>query len=104
MPRAGGSRRGPQATQRTEGHCGIADNDPCTLDTCDPQTGTVSHAQCSALNPTVATALFDAEKFVLDSGVQHGVGNGAIDPLRAALVRGRALVRSGNTTAPLPGV
>jgi RHS repeat-associated protein len=77
------------------------DGDPCTLDICDPATGKLTKASCSKLDRSVPTSLFDATKFLLDGGVQNGVTAGAIDPLRAAVIRGRVLSPS---LKPLAGV
>ena len=55
------------------------------------------------IDPTVATDTYEATRFLYEAPtpIQTGVAPGAIDPQRAAVLRGRVLDRSG---APLPGV
>ena len=80
----------------------IDDGDPCTLDTCDASTG-IEHRGCSELDVTVATTLYEAAKFLFEgeNPIQTGVAEGAIDPVRISVMRGRVFDTSSN---PLSGV
>jgi RHS repeat-associated protein len=55
------------------------------------------------VNPTVATSVFDATAFLYSGAnpIQTGVADGAIEPTRASVIRGRVIDREGN---PRPGV
>ncbi len=90
------------------GACGVDpapavdDGDPATLDTCDPVTGIVRHADCQSLDLTVPTTVGDMV-VCLYSGpgaVQTGMTE-AIDPIRAGAIRGKVLSASHD---PLSGV
>ena len=80
----------------------IDDGDPCTFDTCDPAAG-ITHAACSALDPTVTTTIAHASGFLTagQNPVQSGVAPGTIDVRRAAVIRGQVRGPGGS---PLAGV
>jgi YD repeat-containing protein len=86
------------------GHVGVATL-AVTLDTSDPGGDLPSDpsAVASPLDRTVATDVASSTEFLYTGPdpVQTGVSPGAIEPDRAAVVRGRVLDRSGD---PLPGV
>jgi RHS repeat-associated protein len=95
----------------------VAQNNCEEPGTCDPATGECSPGvpipTCGlppdpatiapALDPTITTTLFDAVSFLFESAtpVQTDVSAGAIDPLRASLLRGSVRLRDGS---PLSGV
>ncbi len=80
----------------------VDDDDPGTIDTCDPLLGPV-HRQSSAIDPTVATTVYAKSEWLFtgDDPIQVGVEPGTIEVRRAAVVHGRVLAADGS---PLPGV
>jgi hypothetical protein len=78
----------------------IDDGDPCTLDACDPAAG-ITHAACSAVGLTVATAIAQASEFLSTgpNAVQTGVAAGALDVRRAAVIRGQVRAPDGSLLA-----
>ncbi|HOU91499.1 MAG TPA: hypothetical protein PLU22_10675, partial [Polyangiaceae bacterium] len=80
----------------------VDDDDPGTIDTCDPLLGPV-HRQSAAIDPTVATTVHAKSEWLYtgDDPIQVGVEPGTIEVHRAAVVHGRVLAADGS---PLPGV
>ncbi|HKO91989.1 MAG TPA: DNRLRE domain-containing protein, partial [Polyangiaceae bacterium] len=72
------------------------DGDACTFDYCDPIAGNTT-AACSPIDPLVASTVGSDFEFLYvgASAPQTGVANGAIDPVRAALIRGQVSDTSG---------
>jgi hypothetical protein len=68
----------------------LDDADPCTLDVCDPTEGVV-RTRCSKVAGDVTTTLDQAAKFLYEgpNPVQVGVDPSALDPRRAAVIRGK---------------
>jgi hypothetical protein len=80
----------------------IEDGDPCTFDACDPAAG-ITHAACSALDPTITTTIAHASGFLTagQNPIQAGVAAGTIDVRRAAVIRGQVRGLDGS---PLAGI
>jgi hypothetical protein len=78
------------------------DGDDCTIDRCDPELGPV-HIECSRIDPNVSSTIFSTMQWIYTgpNAVQTGVTPGAIDPRRAALLRGQVTTREGT---PIPSV
>jgi hypothetical protein len=78
------------------------DGNPSTIDTCDPATGAVTHTACPALDATVTSRLIDTAQCLYQgpNAPQKGV-TAAIDPISIAVIKGQVATRSG---APLPSV
>jgi RHS repeat-associated protein len=68
----------------------IDDGDACTLDVCDPDQGVV-RTRCSKVAGDVTTTLDQSAKFLYEgpNPVQVGVDTSALDPRRAAVIRGK---------------
>jgi len=67
-----------------------ATGDPCILNRCDPDQG-VLQTVCSPLDATVTTTIDKAAKFLYEgpSPLQAGIDPNALDPRRAAVLRGK---------------
>jgi RHS repeat-associated protein len=66
------------------------DGDQCTLDLCDPDQGVVRN-RCSKVDATATTTIDTSAKFLYEgpNPVQVDVDPGALDPRRAAVIRGK---------------
>lgn len=80
----------------------INDNDPNTLDSCDPLLG-VTHTSAPLVDPTVTTTALGAAQFLLTgpNPVQIGVAPVALDAQRTSIVRGKVNDALG---APISGL
>lgn len=74
-----------------------ADNDECTLEFCDEQTGAIEVVNCSAVNPAVLTTAGASMSFLYEgpNAVQVGVAPGALDPIQSGVVRGKVVWEDG---------
>ncbi|HEV3189634.1 MAG TPA: hypothetical protein VGY54_04010, partial [Polyangiaceae bacterium] len=88
----------------------VDDGNQCTLDTCDPVTGVVSHHACSPIDMTVATNVTQVTQFLYagPNPVQTGADAGALPPATSGVVRGHVyqsnLASDGGAPTPLMGV